>query len=84
MTIDYREAFVIDMEIASHSFECKECALAALKSKSFCLKMQHMRSIILKAYEALPPYYKDRYTAALDTTITQSNESLRDVGIVIS
>lgn len=83
MTIDYREAFVIDMEIAAHSWECKECAVAALKGdqEKFCMKMKHMRSVIDQAYKALPSYYKERYERALTTTTNKAQEAFRDVGI---
>lgn len=82
MTIDYREAFVIDMEIAAHSWECKECAVAALKGNldNFCLRMKHLRAVIDQAYKALPPYYKERYTAAMETTMAKSREAFKDVG----
>lgn len=69
--IDYREAFVVDMEMAAHGPTCQRCMIAALHSKpeDFCERMKYMREIVKKAYEALPPYYKQRYTEALDSAL---------------
>lgn len=76
--IDYREAFVIDMEMAAHGGSCKTCQVAALKAKpqDFCHRMVYMREYIRRAYEALPPYYKDRYTEAVATAFKNSAAEL--------
>lgn len=80
--IDYREAFVIDMEMAAHGPGCKQCVFAAIdgKQEAFCERMLHMRAVIKRAYEALPTYYKDRYTVALDTAVKANAEAIKSVG----
>lgn len=79
--IDYREAFVLDVEMEAHGLECRTCAIAALRSTNdFCMKMKHMREAIKMAYEALPPYYKDRYKMALDKRFQHHEQVLRDAG----
>lgn len=81
--IDYREAFVLDMELHAHSFsQCKQCLLAGLRGKpdDSCDKVKHMREAIKRAYEALPKYYKDRYTAALETTFNGNAQIIKDLG----
>lgn len=67
--IDYREAFVVDMEMAAHGPTCKQCIVAALHNKpeNVCHRMQYMRDYIKRAYEALPEYYRIRYETALDS-----------------
>lgn len=77
MTIDYREAFVVTMEMAAHG-PCKQCVLSGLhgKPEEACHKMQYMREYVRQAYQALPPYYKDRYVLALNTAITSSQEAI--------
>lgn len=64
--IDYREAFVIDMEMAAHGPNCNTCIEAALSHDhdKFCDRMKFMHSYIKRAFEALPTYYKDRYAKA--------------------
>lgn len=77
--IDYREAFVIDMELVAHGPACKQCILAALHNKpdDRCDRMKHLRGYITKAYEALPPYYKERYEAALKLAFEQNAQAIR-------
>lgn len=79
MHIDYREAFVIDMEMAAHGLICKTCIVAALNGKpeESCVRMNHMRGYIKQAYEALPPYYKQRYTEATSSALAISQEATK-------
>lgn len=81
MHIDYREAFVVDMEMAAHGPTCKPCMLAALKGEqeNYCDRMKYMRAYVKKAYEALPPYYKQRYETASNTALRQLSESIKDL-----
>lgn len=77
--IDYREAFVLDMEMAAHGYTCKQCQLAALRSNpdAFCPRFQHMQGYIKRAYEALPTYYKQRYEEARTTAVNESTEAIK-------
>lgn len=79
--IDYREAFVIDMEMAAHGGSCKTCQVAALKAKpqEFCMKMTYMRDYIKRAKDALPTYYKERYDHALTTAFENAAAELGTV-----
>lgn len=79
--IDYREAFVLDVEMEAHGLDCKACTLAAIRgNEEFCLQMKHMREAIRLAYEALPVYYKNRYKAALDRRFAHHAQVMRDAG----
>lgn len=79
--IDYREAFVLDMEMAAHGPTCKQCILAALKANpdNFCDRMKYMREYVKRAYEALPPYYKQRYEAANESTMNFHRQVVKDM-----
>lgn len=80
--IDYREAFVLDMEMAAHGPNCNTCMLAALKGKQndMCDRMKHMQRTIRRAYEALPPYYKNRYESAMNIALTSNADAIRAAG----
>lgn len=81
MHTDYREAFVVDMEMAAHGPSCKTCVLAALKSKpeEFCDRMKYMREYVRRAYEVLPLYYKHRYEKALTETLNFNAQVVKDL-----
>lgn len=78
MTIDYREAFVVDMEMAAHGPTCQQCILAALHSKpeNACHKMKYMRDYVKSAFQALPEYYRIRYETALDSALKSNHAAL--------
>lgn len=78
--IDYREAFVLDIELEAHGLDCKTCTLAAIQGNDdFCMKMKHMREAITMAYEALPLYYKNRYKAALERRVSYHTQVVSDL-----
>lgn len=79
--IDYREAFVLDMELAAHGPTCRQCMLAAIHNKpdDFCDRMKHMREYIHRAYNALPPYYKKRYEDATAEVFQYNAQAVRDI-----
>lgn len=78
--LDYREAFVLDMEMVAHQ-NCKQCIRATLNSKpqEACDQMKHMREYVKRAYEALPLYYKRRYEDATKTALQHVNEAIKEM-----
>lgn len=82
--VDYREAFVADMEMAAHGPNCQQCSIAALRGDhdGFCLRMQHLREVVKMAYEALPPYYKERYNKAVSDAVAFEQQVQRDHGVM--
>ena len=72
--IDYREAFVIQVQIVAHGNDCTKCQVAALNNipDDFCHAFKYMKEYVDRAYEALPSYYKNRYAKAaeiINTTV---------------
>lgn len=80
-TIDYREAFVLDMEMAAHGPSCKQCIIAALNGKpeNFCDRMKYLRQYVQRCYKALPLHYKQRYEDATRTALVYVNESIKEM-----
>lgn len=73
--IDYQEAFVIEKELAEHSYICVTCQVAALKGGNFCIQFHRMKAFRDAAYEALPEPLKKRYLKAAQSIFTNERAS---------